>query len=88
MMMMVRGSGNMNLAVFPNTLDSQYAHDLLPRIPLPLMTDGDIEVPVNETANRLFVQFKTDQIGSCFELSRLMMAMGIDPWSPIRGQNN
>jgi len=85
MMMMVRGSGNMNLAVFPNTLDSQYAHDLLPRIPLPQMTDGDIEVPVNETANRLFVQFRTDEIGSCFELSRLMMAMGIDPWSPVRG---
>lgn len=87
MAMMVRGSGNMNLRVFPNTLDSQYAHDLLPRIPLPQMTDGDIEVPVNETANRLFVQFKTDQIGACFELSRMMMAMGPDVWSPVRGKN-
>jgi len=87
MAMMVRGSGDMNLRVFPNTLDSQYAHDLLPRITLPQMTDGDIEIPVNETGNRLFVQFRTDQIGACFELSRLMMAIGQDVWSPVRGRN-
>src|SRR5207253_5252088 len=87
MAMIVQGSGDLNLRVFPNTLDSQFAHDLLPRIPLPLMTDGDIEIPMNETGNRLFVQFKTDQIGACFNLSRLMMAMQQDVWSPTRGRN-
>jgi hypothetical protein len=87
MFMVVRGSGNMNLRVFPDTLESSYAMDLLPRIPLPLMNEGDIEVPVDQEGNRLFVQFKTDQIGACFELSRMMMAIGMSAFSPTRGRN-
>lgn len=85
--MIVDGTGDLNLRVFPNALTSPYAHDLLPRITLPQMTDGDIEIPVNETANRLFWQFKTDQIGASFALSRLMVATQQDPWSAIRGKN-
>jgi hypothetical protein len=84
---LVDGTGNLNLKVYPNTLTSQFAHDLLPRIPLPLMTDGDIEVPLNETANRLFVEYKTDEIGSGFNLSRLVVMCQQDPWSPVRGRN-
>jgi hypothetical protein len=87
MTMVCGGSGDLNLRVFPNTLDSVYAHDLLPRIPLPLMTDGDIEIPLNETANRMFFQYKTDQIGAGFILSHMMVAIGADPWSPVRGVN-
>lgn len=84
---LVDGTGNLNLKVYPNTLTSQFAHDLLPRIPLPLMTDGDIEVPLNETANRLFFEYKTDEIGSGFNLSRLVVMCQQDPWSPVRGRN-
>ncbi len=87
MFLVVKGHGDLNLRVFPNLLDTPYAMDLLPRIPLPLMAEGDIEVPVDQEGNRLFVQFKTDQIGACFELSRLMMAMGQSAFSPVRGRN-
>ena len=87
MFLFVQGHGDLNLRVFPNTLDSPYAMDLLPRIPLPLMNEGDIEIPVDQEGNRLFVQFKTDQIGACFELSRVMMAMGQSAFSPTRGRN-
>jgi len=87
MSMLVDGTGDLNVRVFPNSLDSQYAHDLLPRITLPQMTDGDIELPLNETANRLFFQFKTDAIGASFNLSRMMVALQQDPWSSVRGRN-
>jgi hypothetical protein len=83
----VDGTGNLNIRVFPNSLTSSYAHDLLPRLSLPLLEEGDIEIPLNETGNRLYFQYKTDAIGASFALSKLVVATQQDPWSPIRGRN-
>jgi hypothetical protein len=83
----VDGTGDLNIRVFPNSLTSTYAHDLLPKFTLPLMAEGDIEIPLNETANRLYFQYKTDAIGAAFALSRLVVATQQDPWSAVRGRN-
>jgi hypothetical protein len=83
----VDGAGNLNLRTYPNDLLSPFAQDLLPRLTLPMMAAGDIEVPLNETANRLFFEYKTDEIGANFDLSRLLVITQEDPWSPVRGVN-
>lgn len=87
MRVLITGSGDLTITVFPNTLDTPYAHALLPDLVLPASTDGDVEYPVNETGDRLFLQFKCFAVGAGFWLSRVMMALRGDPWSPTRGRN-
>ena len=88
MSLLLDGTGACTISVFPNTLDTPYAHALLPDLTLPASTNGDVEVPVNEVGNRLFVQFKSNAVGAGFTLSRAIMVMSQDPWSPVRGVNN
>jgi hypothetical protein len=88
MSLLLDGSGACTISVFPNTLDTPYAHALLPDLTLPASTNGDVEVPVNEVGNRLFVQFKSNAVGAGFILSRVIMCMSQDPWASVRGVNN
>jgi hypothetical protein len=88
MTLIIGGAGELIITVYPNSLDSPYAHALLPNLTLPLETNGDIEVPVDEAGSRLFVIFETNAVGAGFELSRLVMAMCQDAFSPIRGRND
>jgi hypothetical protein len=88
MRLLIDGTGDLTITVYPNTLDSPYAHALLPDLILPASTNGDTEVPVNEAGERLFIQFKCFSVGAGFTLSRVTLAMRGDPWSPVRGQNS
>jgi len=87
MLILIDGSGAVAITVYPNTLDTAYAHVLLPNLTLPASTDGDTELPMNETGNRLFIAFNSNAIGAGFSLSRLVVVMSKDPWSPVRGVN-
>jgi len=86
--MVIDGSGTVVTTVYPNTLDTPYSHVLLPNLALPASTNGDVEMPLNETGSRLFLIFSSNAVGSGYELSRLIVMMTKDPWSPIRGVNN
>jgi hypothetical protein len=88
--MIMDGAGSVTITVYPNDVKdtNPYSHDLLPNITLPLSTNGDIEIPVNENASRLFFMFSTNAVGAGFTLSRLVLAMHQDPWSPVRGRND
>jgi hypothetical protein len=88
MLMLLDGHGTVAISVYPNTLDGPYSHILLPNLTLPASNNGDVELPVNECASRLFMQFRSHAVGSDFILSRIVMAMHADPWSPVRGRNN
>jgi len=88
MSLLIDGIGDLVITALPNTLDTPYANVLLPNLTLPASTNGDVELPVNECASRLFIRFTSSDIDSGFELSRLVMCMHQDPWSPIRGVNN
>jgi len=78
------GSGDLNIWVYPETplnplpvrLDS---------IPLDPFTLGDLESDVDYTANRFFVRYGTNKVGSRFELSKIVASLAPDPWTPIRG---
>ena len=86
--MVIDGSGTVTTTVYPNSVDSPYAHALLPDLTLPASTNGDVEMPINETGSRLFLIFSSNAVGSGFQLSRLIVMMTKDPWSPVRGVNN
>lgn len=86
--MLITGSGTVVTTVYPNTLDTPYSHVLLPNLTLPASTDGDTELPLNESGSRLFLIFSSNAVGSGFQLSRLIVMMTKDPWSPVRGVNN
>lgn len=85
--MLLDGSGELTINVLPDSLTSPYTHALLPNLGLPATSGGDTELPVNETGNRLFLQFSCNAVGAGFELSRVVLVMRGDPWSPVRGVN-
>ena len=88
MTMILDGSGDLAITALPNTLDTPYASQLLPDLTLPDATNGDIELPINEVGSRLFLRFTSTDIDAGFNLSRVVVAMHQDPWSPVRGVNN
>jgi hypothetical protein len=81
------GTGDIYISVFPDSLNSPYAHQLLPPIAMQADSLGDMEIPVNELGSRLFVSFATNAVGQGFRLGRLVMMVRSDPWSPVRGFN-
>ena len=85
---LIRGSGVVFVRVYPNSLDTPYAHNLLPNLLLPASNNGDVEYPVNEVGSRMFVEFRASCVGAGFYLSRVVMVMRQDPWSPVRGRNS
>jgi hypothetical protein len=86
--MVVTGAGALVLTVYPNSLDTPYSHALLPNIELPASTNGDVEFPINECGSRLFMEFSANEVGSGFELSRLVVVMTRDPWASVSGVNS
>jgi hypothetical protein len=86
--LLIDGLGDLAITTLPNSLDTPYANQLLPDLTLPASTNGDVEVPVNECASRLFLRFTSSQINSGYYLKRAMVVMHQDPWSPVRGVNN
>lgn len=88
MTLLMDGAGIVRITVYPNTLDTPYAHALLPDLSLPMSTNGDIEIPVNECGSRLFLRFTSSAIDAGFGLSRIVMAMHQEVWAPVRGRND
>lgn len=85
MTLVIDGSGSLTITAFPNSLDSIYTHTVDPPIDLPASTNGDVELPLNESASRLFLQFGTQCVGAGFILTRIVMVMRQEPWSAVRG---
>lgn len=79
----IDGSGALSVKAIPEKLSSPYASTLN----LTLPTYGDLEMPLNQTASRLYTQFSTNAVGDNFNLSQLVMAMRSDPTIPVRGSN-
>jgi hypothetical protein len=88
MSMLITGEGNLITTIFPDTPDSPHQQtypSLVLGDPPPW---GDEELPLNETGNRFFVGLQVIQPDEHFELSRVIMAIGENPWAPVRGSNN
>jgi len=87
MTMLLRGSGNLDVTLYPNSPDSPYADAIAPCALSDPMPFGDLEIPLNEVGNRFFVGAAVDVAGEWFELSRIVMNLQQNPWAPCRGSN-
>jgi hypothetical protein len=79
------GSGTLNSYVYPESpFNRPYVLD---PTPLPAITQGDLEIPVNIKGQRFFVRVGTNQVGQNFRCSKMIVPLVADTWSPIRGTN-
>jgi hypothetical protein len=80
------GTGTLNTYVYPESpFNTPYALD---QLALPAQSQGDLELGVNVKGNRFFVRVGTNAVGSAFRVSKLVVPLVPDTWSPIRGWNS
>jgi len=79
------GSGTLNTYVYPESPSNPpYALD---QQTLPAVTQGDIEIAANVKGQRFFIRFGTNAVGAAFRVSKIVVPLLPDTWSPIRGYN-
>lgn len=84
------GTGLVTVRALPNTLTPTYPYSV-PAITLAANLQNNVERPINQTANRLFLQFESNTLngtyptGSGFNLSSLTVTCVKDPHAPVRG---
>jgi hypothetical protein len=84
------GTGLVTLRALPNVLTPTYPY-AVPAITMTNPAQNNVERPINQTANRLFIQLESNTLnetfpdGSGFNLSSLTVSMVKDPHAPIRG---
>ena len=83
MTLLAVGAGTLNPYVYPESpANTPYVLD---QAPLPAVSAGDLEVGVNIKGQRFFIRVGTNAVGANWRLSKLVVALSPDPWSPIRG---
>jgi hypothetical protein len=89
--MSLSGNGRAVIQALPNILTPRYPYTVpggaLLTIPSDedFMNGGNIERPLNVTANRCFLQISTSGVGNWFQLSKVIMSAVKDPFAPVRG---
>jgi hypothetical protein len=84
MTLLATGTGDINTQILPDNPASTIGYTPSP-IPLDLLTNGDLEIPINRTAQRFFIRVGTNAVGDSFSLSKIVLTMTPDKMSPIRG---
>lgn len=82
--MNLSGVGPCTVTALPNTLTPTYPYSI-PAITLTEPAQNNVERPMNQTANRLFLQFESNTVNSGFSLSSCTVSMVKDPHAPVRG---
>lgn len=87
MSMNIIGAGDVHPTTYPNSIDSEDALELYSE-PLGNPPEwGDTEIPLNESGNRFFIGLHLENVDEWFELSKMTLAIGPDPFAPVRGSN-
>jgi hypothetical protein len=82
--LLAEGSGTASLTFYQNVLEAPYPYTVPGGVTLSSPAANDIEGPLNEFAQRLFVEMvMTD---GWFRISRVTLAGGQDVWAQIRGK--
>lgn len=85
--MTIEGGGAFNMTSYPETPFTNYA-SVQPNINLENPAEYDINMPWNVTGNRCFFKFHVDgNLGSYYNLRKVIMACQPDPMFPVRGWN-
>jgi hypothetical protein len=78
-------AGTLSVEFFQNVLGAPYPFIVPGGITLSDPATNDIEGPLDEFAQRLFIEIKTIGSGCYFNLCRATLVAAADSWSPLRG---
>jgi len=87
----ITGNGRAVIQALPNILVPRYPYTVPGGALLTVPTDedfmngGNVERPLNVTANRCFLQTSMSGVGNWFQLSKVVMSAVKDPFAPVRG---
>jgi hypothetical protein len=84
MTILATGTGNLNTQILPDSPQSTIPSIPTP-IPLDLTTLGDLEIPINRSAQRFFIRSGTNAVGASFSQSKVVLSLSMDKLSPLRG---
>ncbi len=88
--MNLSGTGPCTIKALPNVLTPTYPYTV-PAVTLTDPAQNNVERPINQTGNRLFLQFESNTLnvsfpsGSGFSLSSCTVTAVKDPHAPVRG---
>lgn len=85
--MNIDGIGPLRMTTYANTFPSAYMQALLPDLILPPVGGANMEFPLHETGERLFLEFRSNTVGCNFALSELEIAYRPHAMMPVRGRN-
>ncbi len=85
MTILANGNGNLRMTVYPDSIESPNQEALYPEPLYNPPPEGDLEIPLNIEGNRFFVGLQVVDSGEWFEISRIVMAIGPNPWAPLKG---
>lgn len=77
------GSGTLSSFVYPES--PQNLPFTLDPLTLSAISQGDLEVGVNVKGQRFFIRWGTNSVGSAWRVSKVVLPLLADTWSPIRG---
>ena len=83
--LLASGAGTAGLTFYQNTLNAPYPFEVPGGVALSSPAANDIEGPLDEFAQRLFVEISLSGVNSWFNLSRATLVAAADSWSPLRG---
>jgi len=78
-------AGTLSLEFFQNVLSAPYPFLVPGGITLSDPSSNDIEGPLDELGQRMFVEISTNGVGCYFSVSRVTLVAQADSWNPIRG---
>jgi hypothetical protein len=87
----VEGAGTLGVRILPNVLDPVYPYSVPVGVNLVSPAMDDFFRPINVKAQRAFLEFSTNAVGSWFHLDKTLLSGKADAWSslnPTGGMNN
>jgi hypothetical protein len=85
--LLVVGNGNLQVTTFPDFPQSPRFVMSTPQALLDPPPYGDLELPIQRSGFRFFIDVSTNAVGSWFKLSRLNLSLSKEPYSTTRGGN-
>jgi len=87
----VEGAGVLGVRILPNVINPVYPYSVPVGINLVSPAMDDFFRPINVKAQRAFLEFSTNAVGSWFQLDKTLLTGKADAWSslnPTGGMNN
>jgi hypothetical protein len=78
-------AGTLSIEFFQNVLEAPYPFAVPGGITLSDPAANDVEGPLDEFGQRMFVEVATYGVGCYFNLSRMTLVAQADAWAPLRG---